>query len=331
MATIKDVANLARVSVATVSRVLNAPDTVKESTRIQVNSAIEELQYSPNLLGRNLRRLETRRILVLLDSISNQFYSRVVRGIEDKAREHDFTVMICTVRDSKKHFMDHMKMLKTRTVDGAIIMCGEIAPEELVKFNQSYPLVCACEPIPNTELTSVSIDDYRAGLDATNYLIGLGKRRIAALGTPRSDNDCGSAKLRFSGFCDAMAQHDLPIEPALIFDEGYTYNSGRRSIKRLLVQKSLPDAIFSFSDAGAIGAVRELGEHGIRVPDDISVMGFDNTAISEMYQPSITTVSQPQYEIGSKAMELLLNKINGSPQEASVYLEHRIICRESVK
>lgn len=328
MATIKDVAKLAGVSVATVSRVLNYEKTVKQETKMQVERAIKQLNYTPNLLGRNLRRLETRRIVVLLDSISNQFYSRVLRGIEDRAREEDYSVMICTVRGNKEVLLEHMKMLETHDADGAIVMCADMAVKELTEMSRYFPIVCACEPMPNAQVTSVSVDDYKASLDAIEHLISRGLKKIAVISSPGKSE---TTVLRTRGYLDAMKKNHLETDDNWIIKEGFTYNSGIRAVKRILQFRELPEAVFAFADSVAIGAIKEFNRQGVSVPQDISVMGFDNTAMSEMYSPSITTVAQPQYEIGSKAMELLINKINGKSLEGSVLMEHSIIRRESVR
>ena len=165
MATIKDVARHADVSVATVSRVLNAPEHVKESTKNRVLASIEELGYNPNFLGKNLRQLQTKRIIVILNSIANQFYSRVVRGIEDKARENDYSVMLCTTRDSFKNMMEYIAMIQTRVVDGAIFMTTSPAETQISQLNHDFPIVCACEPIADQKIPSICIDNVKAGYD----------------------------------------------------------------------------------------------------------------------------------------------------------------------
>lgn len=328
IATIKDVAAHAGVSVATVSRVLNNPSTVKEQTREIVEQAIAVLNYSPNLLGKHLRQLQTKRILVLLDTISNQFYSRVVKGIEDKARQLDYAVMICTTRGSREHFLDHLKMLQNKVVDGVIIMCYQLVQDELSKLSRHYPIVSACEDLAEGVISSVGIDDFQASAQATNYLISRNNTKIAVLVSPNIDY---TSSKRLQGYQFALKQHGIPFKESLVIREGYTYNSGIRGARKLLERTTLPDAIFSFSDAGAIGIIKEMAKHGVQVPKDISVMGFDNTAMSEIYQPSITTVGQPQYEIGTRAMELLMSKINGSQEICRVRLDHQIILRNSVK
>lgn len=336
MATIKEVARLAGVSVATVSRALNQPESVKENTRRQVMEAVHALHYSPNFLGKNLRQLHTKRILVVLNSISNQFYSRVVRGIEDKARELDYNVLIMTTRDLQKNILDAISMIQTKVVDGAIFMTTLHAEQQISELNRSYPIVCACEPVGDPDISCVSIDNIQAGYDATKFLIENGKRRIALLGiesglldTDYNGTRTGSAIMRETGYRKALKEAGIPVDTALLFPEGLTYKAGNRCVKQILKLQELPDAVFAFSDAGAIGAIQALEANGIHVPQDISVIGFDNTAMSEVYQPSVTTIGQPQYTIGTTAMELLFERIGGNPTQ-SVLVQHRLIQRQSV-
>ncbi len=327
MVTIKDVARHAGVSVATVSRVINDAETVKEATRDKVQQAITQLQYSPNLLGRNLRTLRTKRVLVIVDTISNQFFSRVVKGIEEEAKEHGYSVMICTTRGNKQQLLSYLSLLQAKTMDGAIITCGELAVEELVAFAADNPIVCACEPILNANITNVSIDDFKASYDATSFLIERGHRRIAVVSTPTGHT---SSTKREAGYRKALQDHNIDVDERLIYREGYTYKAGQRTAAKLL-QDTLPDAVYAFSDATAVGLVKVLTEAGKCVPDDISVMGFDNTAVSEMYLPSITTVGQPQQQIGKTAMKLLMDQMNGEKTTQQTFLNHEIICRHSVR
>lgn len=328
MATIKDVAAKAGVSVATVSRVLNGTAHIREETQRQVEQAIRELRYNPNLLGRNLRRMETKKIMVILSTISNSFYSRVVRGVEDLAREEGYSVMICTTQDRREYLLQHMEMLQNRTVDGAILMSCDLKPEELEYFNKEYPLVCACEPVPeNSSTVCVTIDNVQASYDAVSYLIHNQKRRIALF---KASSNSRSSALREQGYRKALRDNGLSIDESMILQEGYTYKAGIRAAKKLLELSSLPDAVFAVADSVAIGAVNELAQHGVHVPEDLSIIGFDNTAISEIFLPPLTTVEQPQYEIGRKAMEILIHKINGNYEDTSCYLPHRLVLRDSV-
>lgn len=331
MYTIKDVAKRAGVSVATVSRVLNGTETVREETRLRVEEAIEALQYSPNGLGRNLRRLETKKILVVLSTISNQFHSRVVRGIEDRAAEQDYNVLIGTTRDRLETLLRYFEMIQTRQVDGAIFMSTHFSrPEESDFLQLNYPVVCACEAVADGSVPYVGIDDDRAASEAVEDLIRNGHRSIGLICAGDFMKETyGSSYLRERGYRKVMEEHGLPVNESCIFREGLTYNSGKRAAKRMLELGHLPDAVFSCSDAAAVGFIREMHTAGYRIPEDISVMGFDNTAVSEVFFPSVTTVSQPQYEIGYQAMDLLLHRIEGKTYEQTVILPHEIIRRES--
>ena len=334
MTTIKDVAQEAGVSVATVSRTLNRPDSVREETRRRVTEAVQRLHYSPNDLGKNLRQRRTGRILVVLSSISNQFYSRVLRGIEDAARDEDYHVLIFTTRDIRENLMEALSLLRSRVVDGAILMTTLGAEAEISSLSRRSPIVCACEPPADPAIPCVAIDNVKAGYDATRYLLEQGKRRIAFLGIRPSrlvgSNGVrvGSAAQRLEGYRRALAEYGLPVDPALLFPVELTYRAGARCAEQMLALPQRPDAVFALSDTNAIGAIQALVRRGVRVPEDIAVVGFDNTAVSEVYLPAVTTIGQPQYEIGQTALRLLLERVDRKPAR-SVTVPHRLIVRES--
>lgn len=330
--TIKDVAKKANVSVATVSRVLNNPECVKQPTREKVLKVINDLNYSPNLLGRNLRRLETRKIIVVMDNISNQFYSKVVKGIEETAKKNNFTVMMSTIRGSKENFLEAMNMLANKVVDGALVFCGDLGTGKLNEMQKYYPIVCMCEIVEG--VTTVSVDDYKAGFDATNYLISLGKKKIAIACDINEKDKHTSSGFRLSGYLDALKHNHIKYDKNLIIGQSEEYDEIKKIVDTLLSLKELPDAVFALADTVAIEIIKELSLRGISVPEDISVMGFDNTLMSEMYIPSITTVAQPQYDIGVKATEILLEKMADKEKYVGcekVFLEHKIMKRDSVK
>ena len=331
MATIRDVAAAAGVSVATVSRVLNGETRVQPETEARVRAAIAELHYSPNLLGRNLRQGSTKKILVLLNTISNQFYARVVRGIEECARREGYSVMIGMTHGNAGEEEDYLRLLRTKLVDGAIMLTTERDGPSLERELAGLPVVQACEPRGGFRTPSVSIDNKRAAVEAVRYLAARGHRKIAFFGAA---GVYGSSVKREEGYRRALAELGLPIREDWICNEGFSVNAGRRSAARLLERgrDDLPTAVFCISDAAAAGAIRTLTEAGLAVPGDVSVMGFDNTQLSEVFLPSITTTKQPQYDIGFRAMELLLGRIHGGPAASAetVVLPHEIIERDSV-
>lgn len=331
MATIKDVASLAGVSVATVSRVINGENIVSEDTRIQVQKAVDALNYSPNLLGRNLRRLETKKIIVILNTISNQFYSRVVKGIEERARKDGYTVMVCMTHGDKELEADYLKLLRSRLVDGAVFLTTETSENNLNELLAGFAVVQACEPKPLFNTPTVCIDNEKAAFEATEFLINQGHEKIAFIG---SEGIYTSASEREKGFRNVMKKHSLLVKEGWIINEGFSFNSGIRAAKRLLALGELPTAVFCISDSLAAGVIKTLAEQGINTPADISVMGFDDTQLSGLYIPSITTTRQPQYELGFNAMSLLLKLIQGvdveKPHEHLI-LPHQIVSRDSVR
>ena len=242
-------------------------------------------------------------------------------------------MLIGTTRDRLETLLRYFEMIQTREVDGTIFMSTHFCkPEETDFLKQEYPIVCACEPMPDGRVPYVGIDDKQAARDAAEYLIACGHRRIGLIcGGKQTKDTYGSSYLREKGFREVMEENGLPLPETDIFREGLTYNSGKRAARQMIDQKSLPEAVFACSDAAALGLIRELYTNGYAVPRDISVMGFDNTAMSEVFCPSVTTVSQPQYEIGRQAMDLLLARIEGKEGERRLLLPHEIICRESTR
>ncbi|MFZ2537941.1 MAG: LacI family DNA-binding transcriptional regulator [Oscillospiraceae bacterium] len=328
MATIKDVAKMAEVSVATVSRVINNENNVQDDTKNRVVQAVKALNYSPNMLGRNLRRLETKKILVMLNTISNQFYSRVVKGIEECAIKDGYTVMVCMTHGDVLIEEQYLQMLKTKLVDGAVFLTVEKDGEALNCELCGVNVVQACEPNPQFDTPIVSIDNEQAAYEAVSYLIKKGHTKIAYFGAGDIYN---SSVVRCAGYKRALLEHDIKARTEWILGEGFSFNSGIRAARILLEQEKMPTAIFCASDSCAAGAIKTFAQNGMDTPEDISIMGFDDTQLSQIYMPAITTTRQPQYEIGYKAMELLLKKINKTAIEnTQIILGHEIIERESV-
>lgn len=329
VATIKDVAKLAGVSVATVSRVINKSDNVKQNTIDAVNDAIQQLDYHPNFLGRTLRCLKTMKIIVLLPTISNPLYSRVVRGIQNCAKENGYHVMLA-IAENRENEEQYIEMLKHRLVDGVIFLHSYMTSEEASALSESYPIVFACEHIKNAKTAVITIDNFDAGFRGTEFLIQNGCRSIAFL----SAGDLYySSVLRKEGYRAALRKYGILYDEALVINEGLTFNAGKRAAATFSALFPLPDAIFSVSDSAAIGLISAFEQRGIRAGKDISIMGFDNNAIAEYYIPSLTTIAQPQYDIGFCAMNILTEKINGKvyKEQPFITLPCEIQIRESVK
>lgn len=326
-ATIQDVAKIAGVSVATVSRVLNQSSSVAKNTRDVVLEAIKQLDYRPNFLARNLRRTETKMVLVLLPTIANPFYSRIVKGIEDVALKNGYNVMLCNTDSDVGRERVYIELLKDRRADGIIFMAPEMDEQELTALGAEFPVVQCCEYKESVPLPLVAIDNFDAAEKATRHLLSLGHRRIGLI-TCR--NSFVSTIRREQGYKSALEAANIEPDEQLVTYGDYSFKSGQRAAIQLLGMKDRPTAIFAISDTMAIGALRAAREKSLFVPEDLAVLGFDNISFASMCDPMLTTVSQPKYDLGCTAMDLLLREIRGELKEPmDIVLENELIIRES--
>jgi LacI family transcriptional regulator, repressor for deo operon, udp, cdd, tsx, nupC, and nupG len=326
-ATIHDVAKAAGVSVATVSRVINNSPSVAESTKEAVMAVIKKMNYQPNLLGRNLRRTETRLILVLLPNIANPFYARIVKGIEDVGHKSGYHVMLCNTDSEIEREKVYLELLKNRLADGVIFMAPVLGREELTEIGRKYPVVQCCEYKEGAQVSHVSIDNHAAAYKVVKHLISSGHKRIGLISCR---NNFVSIIQRENGYRKALEDAGIEFEEDLIKFGDYSFNSGIRAANQFLSMKSRPTALFAISDIMAIGALRAIRESNLKVPEDIAVVGFDNINFASMCNPMLTTIYQPKYDIGCIAMEILLQQIRGELKEPrNVFLENEIIIRES--
>lgn len=327
MRTIQDVAREAGVSVATVSRVLNDNQNVSTNTKNKVLKAIDKLQYTPNLLGRNLRKSRTYKALVLVPTLSNEFYSEIVRGVEDVANKHDYHVMLCSTHSSVEKEKAYLNMFYSRLIDGIIFMAPEMKGQELTEISVKYPVIQCSEYIRDTEVSWVSIKNYKASYEAIQYLIDMGHTKIALIG---SENGFVSTIKRKQGYLEALRDNNIQINNDYIVQANYGFIDGIEGCKKLMQLPEPPTAIFCGSDTIAVGVIRELTKQGIKVGKQMSVIGFDDTNLAKYYNPPITTVAQPRYEMGKVAMELLLRKINNiNCKNEYITLDHKLVIRES--
>ncbi|MGO4731104.1 LacI family DNA-binding transcriptional regulator [Paenibacillus sp. 2KB_22] len=327
---IQEVARLAGVSVATVSRVLNNSPKVKELTRMKVLDVIQKFDYQPNLLGRDLRRSETKKILVLTSALEKPILADVVKGIEICAKEHGYYVLVCPTSYNWNKEQELIQMLKNRLADGAITFSTALSELELSEISQKYNIVQCCEYKKAPFTCSVSINDDKAAFDAVNYLIELGHRRIALIG----DNDPlsrSSTLRREEGYKRALESNEISFRSDLV-KYGCDYMDGIKLTYELLKVQEPPTAIFCLSDILGVGCINAIKQYGYSVPDDIAVVGFDNTKEALMSVPQLTTIHQPKHEIGYSAMELLIhNMTNKHKKYFNVMHKHEIIVRESTR
>lgn len=326
MTNIHKVAEKAGVSVATVSRVLNNPGVVTPKTRIKVEQAIKELDYKPSALARNLRTSESKLILVLLPSISNPFYTDIINGIEDTAIKEGYNILLCQTDSNPERENIYFNLIRNRMADGIISMDPTVNKETLNELARDYPIVQCSEYDKDGTISYVSIDSESAAYHAVKHLIKLGHERIALI---NSDQKFLYARERYQGYEKALKEYNLPIRKQWIYHtEHVEFEDGQQAMKVILQQKERPTAVFAVSDVLAIGALKELNSNGIRVPEDMAVVGFDKIVFSNMTHPTLTTVAQPMYKMGCISAEMIIDKIRGKKVENHI-LEHELIIRES--
>lgn len=326
MATIQEVAKKAGVSVATVSRVINHPERVAVKTRERVEKTIEQLNYEPSILGRNLRKSESRLILVLIPSIANPFYTEIINGIEDTVIKHGYNILLCQTESNPKRAMIYFNLIRNRMADGIISMDPTVDINHLNKLNETYPIIQCSEYDENGTISYVTIDSELAAYEAVNYLIGIGHEKIAFI---NSDEKYLYARQRRDGYERAFRENNLPVnEDLMYYAQGIGFELGENVVRDILNRADRPTAIFAVSDILAVGALREFSLNNVRVPEDIALVGFDKINLSSMTYPTLTTIAQPMYEMGCISAQMIINKINGKKVE-NVILEHKLVVRES--
>ena len=289
--------------------------------------AIEALNYQPNVLGRYLRRMETETVLVVVPDITNPFFSKVLRGIEAVALKHGYQVLLGDTQNDARLEEQYLNVLPQRQVDGMIFLTARIRKELMEEMARQFPIVLACEYLEGTDIPTVSIDNISSARKATEHLIRLGHCRIAHLSGPMN---IILSRDRLRGYQQALAQHELEADAALVQEGDFTYESGYHLTLKLLALEKPPTAIFAANDEMAIGAIKAVRHRGGRVPDDVAVVGFDDIHMASIFEPSLTTIAQPMFEIGQKAMELLLALIEGtSARRRQLVLPDRLVIRDS--
>ena len=326
-ATIKDVAKAAGVSVATVSRVLNNNSNVSETTTRMVNEAIKELGYSPNFLGRNLRKCETNIILAIVPSADHTFYSEILRGMQIKAAELGYDILMSTSNSDEATELRLLNMLYNRTVDAVILLGTRLNAALLNELNEKYCITLCCERIPDSELVTVTVNDEQAAYEAVTCLIKKGHHKIGMISTQGS---ALSSVDREAGYRRALSDNGIEFREDYIYRGSYDFRDGSFAIEQFLKLEDVPTAVFAVSDLLAAGAINKALKRGINVGGDFSVIGFDNLYLCEMVMPSISTVEQSCYLIGSTAVEKTIANIGTTKKfKGHFYIDHKLILRQS--
>lgn len=328
--TISSVAQLAGVSIATVSRCVNEPDLVNAKTRARVQKAIDKLGYSPNTLARNFRRGRTNMIMVVMPHAGCPFLSEVLAGVREGIGGR-YSIVIAEAKH--RSYEEFGAMMVSRQVDGMILLAtmppfganlDEISPQ------RRLPVVLGCEPISSELewLPSVHIDNFEAASEATRHLIDLGHRRIAFVSGPP-----GSlvTRDRERGFRAAMGDHACEVVEEHMCRVPLSTEGGAAAAEQLLALATRPTAVFCANDEMALGAMHVFQRAGLRVPQDISVMGFDDTRYAAIASPPLSTVAQPAHDIGRRVASRIIDEIEGKAAAGprGEVLPHRLVVRQS--
>ncbi|MFJ2977055.1 DNA-binding transcriptional regulator CytR [Kluyvera sp. NPDC087067] len=308
-ATMKDVALQANVSTATVSRALMNPEKVSQATRSRVEQAALEVGYLPQMQGRNMKRNESRTILVIVPDICDPFFSEVIRGIEVTAAAQGYLVLIGDCAHQNQQEKTFIDLIITKQIDGMLLLGSQLPFDASIEEQRNLPpMVMANEFAPELGLPTVHIDNLTASFDAVNYLHELGHKRIGCIAGPEEMPLC---HYRLQGYVQALRRCGITVDPHYIARGNFTYEAGSNALDQLLALPQRPTAVFCHSDIMALGALSCAKRRGLKVPEDLSIIGFDNISLAEFCDPPLTTVSQPRFDIGREAMLLLLNQLSG--------------------
>jgi LacI family transcriptional regulator len=307
MATIKDVALRANVSVTTVSHVVNSTRFVSEDSRQRVNEAIAVLKYVPSALARSLKNNRTYTIGMMIPNCTNPFFAELIRGIEDTCFASNFNVILCNSDEDSNKQRKYIRVLMEKQVDGLIVFSlGDDKQLSVLLAETNVPQILLDREVDQIKADLVKVDHEAGGWIATRHFIDLGHRRIACITGPL---DLTSARQRLHGYRRALNEAGLEVNPQWEVEGGFTSENGYLAMQRLLVLGHRPSAVFASNDLMALGALCAATRHGLRVPQDISVVGFDDIALAAYTSPPLTTVAQPKHQLGSMAANFLMDRI----------------------
>lgn len=329
--TIYDVAREANVSMATVSRVVNGNPNVKPVTRKKVLEVIERLGYRPNAVARGLASKKTTTVGVIIPDISSIFYAELARGIEDIATMYKYNIILSNSDQNKEKELHLLNTMLGKQVDGIVFMGGNITAEHVEEFEKSpVPIVLAGSIEESEKIPSVNINYEEAVYDSVKEFIDKGHKNIAFVIGPLHEPKNFEKKLK--GYQRALEEAGLPFQEDLVVEGDYTYDSGLEAFEKLLEAGEKPTAILVGSDEMALGVIHGAEDKGFKIPEDFEVITSDNTRLSLMVRPQLTTIIQPLYDIGAVAMRLLTKLMNKEKvSEQTVILPHRIEHRNSTK
>ncbi len=329
MATIKDVALEAGVSIASVSRVLNDPNYGSVEMRMKVTAAAKKLGYQPNKIARSMVMGRTNIIALVIPDIRNQFFTSVARGVEDVASKYEYRVMLCNTDENSIRQRQYIDTFRSKIVDGFIIAVASDRDHDLDKADrETLPFVFIDRVCEGVLADAIVVDNRDGAYKAVSHLLELGHRRIGLI-AGKSDTLTGRERLR--GYEEAYRAAGITVDQALVVDGNFTIEGGYQATKALLEIEDRPTAIFAANNSMTIGCLRALTEAQVKVPEDVSVIGFDDSEWAEFFVPPLTVVRQPTYSMGTLAAEILFQRLTGTapPEWQEVVLKPELVIRAS--
>ncbi|MDH2927071.1 HTH-type transcriptional repressor PurR [Lonepinella koalarum] len=331
MATIKDVAKMAGVSTTTVSHVINNTRHVAQETKQAVMDAIQQLCYSPSAVARSLKINTTKSIGMIVTTSESPYFAEIIQAVESHCYRQGYSLFLCNTQNDAEKIKNHLEMLAKKRVDGILIMCAEYLQESLDLFNnfRELPMVVMEWGIQHSNNDIILDNSFNGGYLAAQHLIENGHQKIGIIAGELSKT---TAQTRFQGFEKAIFDAGLTLNPNWIQEGFFEPEDGYECMNKILAQAELPTAVFCCNDVMALGAISAITEKGLRVPDDISIIGYDNIHSSRFYAPPLTTIHQSKARLGERALKLLLDRIHHKNNEKeTIELYPELIVRKSVR
>lgn len=325
MATMKQVAEKARVSTTTVSHVINNTRVVSEDARERVLSVIQELRYIPSAVARSLKNDRTHTLGMMIPNNSNPYFAEVIQGIEDASFKLGYNIILCNSYDDPKKQAAYIRVLMEKRIDGLILVSSG-SDEELTQLlaDEGIPKVLVDREVSGVVADFIEADHEQGGYEATRYLTGIGHKRIACVAGPETLLPSGD---RVAGYRRALSEAGLPFRPEYLVHSDFTSQGGFNAFQQLLALPERPSAIFASNDLMAIGGICAANQAGVRIPQQLSVIGYDDIALASFSTPPLTTIAQPKHDIGNATAQVLVDRINhpDAPLRREMLTSHLVV------
>ncbi|ELU8557257.1 substrate-binding domain-containing protein [Vibrio cholerae] len=331
MATMKDIARLAGVSTSTVSHVINKSRFVSDEIAERVNNAAQQLNYAPSALARSLKMNRTKTIGMLVTTSTNPFFGEVVKGVERSCYHQGYNLILCNTEGDNQRMKASINTLLQKRVDGLLLMCSTLEGERLDVFDR-YPdipiVVMDWGPILFAS-DKIQDNSLQGGYMAAKHLIESGHKEIGCITGPLIRHQ---AQMRYEGYKRALAEAGIAMNPDWIVESDFECEGGYQAFEKLYQRGKLPSALFVSNDMMAMGVIQAASQRGLRVPDDLSLIGYDDVHIAKFMTPALTTIHQPKYRLGKAAVDTLLYRLENPDTTAQVVqLEPTLVVRNSVR